>query len=246
MRAVSAMMILTLVLSGCTGYKSQYVSFKPPQGYTNSREVAGVALGGEAYADKGVAKEAFGFDIKGAGLLPVMLVLDNKSGRNLEIVPGQTFLVDEGGNYWPVVPNQVAFTRLEESTQFSSFFGSGAGKGALLGAAAGGILATALGIVSGKSVAEAVGKGVALGAAGGAMIGGVGQGTSPEREYRISDDLRSKGLEGRVIPDQHLANGFLFFPGEAASAKELRLQWRERETGQLQSTVLPLESRRAR
>jgi hypothetical protein len=245
MRAISAVMILMLALSGCTGYKSQYVSFKPPQGYTNSREVAGVALGGEAYADKKVAKEAFGFDIKGAGLLPVMLVLDNKSGRNLEIVQGQTFLVDEGGNYWPVIPNHVAFTRLEESTQLSSFFGSGAGKGALLGAAAGGILATALGIVSGKSVGEALGKGVALGAAGGAVIGGVSQGASPEREYRISDDLRDKGLEGRVIPDQHLANGFLFFPGEAATAKELRLQWRERETGQLQSTVLPLESRRA-
>lgn len=240
MKALSAVMILMLVLSGCTSYRSQYTPFRPPQGYANHQDVSGVSLGGEAYADPASAKKAFGFDIKGAGLLPVMLVLDNKSGHNLEIVPGQTFLVDEAGNYWPVVPNNVAFSRLEESTQLASFFGSGAGKGALVGAAAGGLLATALGIVSGRSVGSALGKGAAVGAAGGAILGGAQQGTSKEREYRISDDLREKGLEGRVIPDQYLANGFLFFPGEATSARELRLQWRERETGRLQQATLPL------
>ena len=114
-----------------------------------------------------------------------------------------------------------------------------------MGAAAGGLLATALGIVSGKSVAGSLGKGVAIGAAGGAVIGGTQQGSSREREYRISDDLKAKGLEGRPIPDQHLANGFLFFPGEAKSARELRLQWRERETGALQKLTLPLAAPRA-
>jgi hypothetical protein len=240
MKILSTVMILMLVLSGCTAYKSQYVSFRPPQGYVNYREVAGVSLGGEAYADNKSAEQAFGFDIKEAGLLPVLLVLDNKSGHNLEIVAGQSFLVDNAGNYWPVVPNNVAFDRLEESSQLAGYFGRGAGRGALLGAAAGGVLATALGIVSGRSVGSYLGKGVALGAAGGAIIGGSQQGSSREREYQISDDLREKGLEGRVIPDDYLANGFLFFPGEAMSARELRLQWRERETGQLQKVTLPL------
>jgi len=245
MKQLAILMIFLLLISGCTSYKSQYVSFRPPEAYLNHREVAGVSLGGEAYPDAGTAEKAFGFDIKGAGLLPVLLVFDNKSGRSLEIVAGQTFLVDDGGNYWPAVPNQVAFDRLENSTQLASYFGSGAGKGALLGAAAGGLLATALGIVSGKSVAGSLGKGVAIGAAGGAVIGGTQQGSSREREYRISDDLKAKGLEGRPIPDQHLANGFLFFPGEAKSARELRLQWRERETGALQKLTLPLAAPRA-
>ncbi len=240
MKKLAVFMIATLLFSGCTAYKSQYVSFRPPEAYTNYREVAGVSVGGEAYPDQDSAEQAFGFDIKEAGLLPVMLVVDNKSGRSLEIVSGQTFLVDEGGNYWPVLPNHVAFDRLESSTQLSSFFGKGAGKGALLGAAAGGVLATAIGIASGKSVGEALGKGVAIGAAGGAVLGGASEGTSGEREQRISDDLRAKGLEGRPVPDGYLANGFLFFPGEAKSAKELRLQWRERETGQLHKLSLPL------
>lgn len=244
MKKLSVAMIAMLLISGCTSYKSQYVSFRPPEAYSNYREVAGVSLGGEAYPDADAAEEAFGFDIKKAGLLPVMLVVDNKSGKSLDIVSGQTFLVDEGGNYWPVLPNNVAFDRLESSTELSSFFGKGAGKGALLGAAAGGILATAIGIASGKSVGEALGKGVALGAAGGAVLGGASEGTSGEREYRISDDLRSKGLEGRPIPAASLAHGFIFFPGEAKSAKELKLQWREKETGQLQKLSLPLNVRK--
>ncbi|GFO59014.1 lipoprotein [Geomonas silvestris] len=240
MKQVASLLVLLIALSGCTSHKSQYQPFRPPEGYANHREVAGVAVGGEAYADKKHAKQAFGFDIRGAGLLPVQLVLDNKSGYELEISTSQTFLVDAAGNYWPVVPNTVAFDRLEQSTQFASFFGKGTGKGALIGAAAGGILATALGIVSGGNVAAYLGKGAAVGAAGGAVIGGTSEGSSREREYRISQDLREKGLEAKAIPDKHLANGFLFFPGEAKSARELRLQWRERETGKEYRTLLPL------
>lgn len=240
MKQVASLLVLFFALSGCTGYQSQYVPFRPPARYANHQELHGVTLGGEAYAYKREAKKAFGFDIRGAGLLPVQLVLDNNSGQTLEIVESQSFLVDDAGSYWPMVPNNVAFDRLEQSTQFASFFGKGAGKGAVIGAAAGGILATALGIVSGKSLAAYLGKGAAVGGAGGAVLGGTSEGGSAERQARITQDLREKGLEGKAIPDQHLANGFIFFPGEAPSAKELRLQWRERESGQLRRVTLPL------
>jgi len=240
MKKIASLLILICALSGCAGYQSQYIPFRPPEGYPNHHELSGVALGGEAYPDKGAAKKAFGFDIRGAGLLPVQLVLDNKSGQALEIDSAQSFLMDADGNLWQVVPNSVAFERMEQSTQLASFFGRSAGKGALIGAAAGGILATALGIVSGNNVAAYLGKGAAMGGAAGAVIGGASEAGSRERESRISDDLREKGLEGKTIPDQYLANGFLFFPGEAKSAKELRLLWRERESGQLRRVTLPL------
>jgi hypothetical protein len=241
-RKLAALILLpVMLLSACTGYKSQYVSFRPPEAYANRQLVDGIAIGGEAYVDKSVADNAFGFDIRGAGLLPVQLVLNNQSGKTLNIVTGQTFLVDNDGRYWQVVPNNTAIDRLESSTQLASFFGKGAGKGALLGAAGGAILGAAIGIVSGRSVGEALGKGAALGAAGGAVIGGVKEGTSPEREYRITDDIRAKGLEGKEIPADNLANGFIFFPGEATSAKELRLQLRDRETGTVRSFILPLQ-----
>lgn len=239
-KIVAGIMLPIFLLGGCSSYKSQFVSFRPPEAYANKQQVDGISMGAEAYADTTVAEDAFGFDIRGAGLLPVQLVMNNQSGKTLEIVSGQTFLVDSDGRYWQVVPNNTAIDRLESSTQLASFFGKGAGKGALLGAAGGAILGAALGIVSGKGVGEALGKGAAIGAAGGAVIGGVKEGTSNEREYRITDDIRAKGLEGKAIPNENLANGFIFFPGEAKSAKELRIQLKERETGKLLSVNLKL------
>ncbi|WP_279384411.1 hypothetical protein [Geotalea toluenoxydans] len=52
------------------------------------------------------------------------------------------------------------------------------------------------------------------------------------------DDIRAKSLEGKVIPEEHLANGFIFFPGEAETAKELRLRLRQPESGIERTVVL--------
>ena len=238
-RLVSMMLCLTLV-SSCATYKTQYVSFKPPEAYPNFQVVAGAPMAAEAYADQSVAAEAFGFDIRGAGLLPVQLVIDNKSGQTMEIVSGQTFLVDDSNRYWNVMENRAAVERVEQYTA-SGAVAAGAGKSAMFGAVAGTILGAAIGIVSGHNVGEALGKGAVIGAAGGAVIGGVQGGSDREQNYRIADDIREKGLEGKVIPNAYLANGFIFFPGEAQSAKELRMQVREKENGDIYTVVLKLK-----
>lgn len=239
-KIIASILCFTMMLSGCATYKTQYVSFRPPEGYPNYQQINGVSIGAEAYAESGIAKEAFGFDIRGAGLLPVQLVLDNKSREAVEIVSGQTFLVDDNNRYWGIIPNRGAVERVDKYTE-SGAMTSGAGKGAIIGAIAGTILGAALGIVSGRNIGSIMGKTAAVGAAGGAIIGGAKEGTSPEKGYRISDDIRDKGLEGKTIPSQFLANGFLFFPGEATSAKEIRLQYRERESGVHHSVVLKLK-----
>ena len=240
-RLLAVVMLTVFVTSGCSTYKTQFVGFRPPEGYANKQVVNGITIGGEAYAGKDAAEDAFGFDIKGAGILPVQLVMNNNGASNIEVVGNQTFLVDDSGRYWALIPTGVAIERLEQSTQLASFFGKGAGKGALIGAAAGSVIGAALGIVSGTNVGSALGKGAALGAAGGAVIGGVKEGTSSDREYRITDDLRAKSLEGKDIPAGHLANGFLFFPGEADSAREIKLQLREKGTGRVMPVTLKLK-----
>ena len=239
-KIVATLLLPIFILSGCATYKQQYVAFRPPEAFPNHRVVDGVSIAGEAYADKEVAENAFGFDVRGAGLLPVQVVLDNKSGKSLELVANQTFLVDDNGGYWTLMPNSVAVERVDKFTESGAVLG-GAGKGALIGAAAVGILGAAIGIVAGKNVGSAIGKGAAIGAAGGALIGGTKEGTSTEKEYRITDDVRAKGLEGKIIPSDHLAQGFLFFPGEAKSAKELRLQYREMESGKIRTVVVSLK-----
>lgn len=237
-RLFFSILALSVFVSGCSTYKTQYTGFRPPEDYANTQRIGNVTIGAEAYPDNQTAKNAFGFDIKGAGLLPVQLVMNNPGSAGYEVITSQTFLVDQTNRYWQLIPNKVAVERVEEATEYGAY-AKGAGKKAVLGAAGGAILGAALGIVTGQNVGEAAGKGAVIGGAGGAIIGGAQEGTSKEREYRISDDLREKGLEGKTIPPASLANGFLFFPAEANSAKELRVQLREQGTGKIHQILLP-------
>jgi hypothetical protein len=154
------------------------------------------------------------------------------------VVSGQTFLIDDTNRYWKILTTKEAVERVQKATQAGAI-GSGAGKGAMYGAAVGSVLGLALGIVSGHRAGEAALKGGALGAAGGAVIGGASKaGDEREREYKIAEDVRDKGVEGKVFLPDALASGFIFFPGEAPSAKELRLQIRLRESGRVQTLNL--------
>ena len=158
----------------------------------------------------------------------------------MEVVSGQTFLIDDTNRYWKILTNTEAADRVQKATDTGAI-ASGAGKGAALGAAAGALLGLAIGIVSGRDVGSAVVKGGVLGGAGGAVIGGANKaGDDRQREYKITDDVREKGVEGKIMQAESLASGFIFFPGEVASAKELRLQVKFRGDGRVQTLNLKL------
>ncbi len=226
--------ILLVGLFSCTQYKTQYVGFRPAADYPNSVTADGMTIGAEAFAEKETARQAFGFDIKKAGLLPVQVVMDNRSGDDVEVLLEQTFLVDNTNRYWNLISNRAAVERVAKATETGAILGS-AGKGAGWGAATGAVLGAAFGILTGESVAESAGKGAAVGAAGGAVYGGAKEGTEAPQKRTIADDIRDKGLEGKVIPDQSLANGFLFFPAEAQSAGGLKLQVWKTGSGRVSS-----------
>lgn len=227
------------VLAGCTSYQSREVPFKPPAAYPGMQQVAGAQVAAEAYADQSRAARAFGFDIRDAGLLPVQVVIDNVGSRTLEVVPGQTFLIDREGQYWNLLDRQTAYQRVENSSEYGRI-AKGAGKKSLLGAAGGAIVGAAIGILTGENVGEALGKGAAVGAAGGALLGGAEAATSGDEERQISRDLATKALANHEIKPGVLGRGFLFFPGEATSAGQLRLQLRDADSGQLFTVTLPL------
>lgn len=230
---------LVLLLSGCPSYQSQEVPFRPPSAYSGMQVVNGAQVAAEGYADRDKAKEAFGFDIRKAGLLPVQVVIDNRGTDALEVVPDQTFLIDANGNYWNLLDRRTAYQRVEESSEYARI-AKGSGKGSLLGAAGGAVLGAAIGILAGENVGEALGKGAAAGAAGGAIIGGLNSGTSGDEERQISRDLANKTLENRSIKPGILGRGFLFFPGEAPSASQLRLQLLDSASGQIYNLILAL------
>jgi len=229
--------LVGVMLGGCT-YSQQVVPFKMPSAYSNMVEVAGMQIGSRSFVDPNEAQEAFGFDIRGAGLLPVQIVMDHRGPYALEINPTQTFLVDHRNNFWPVLDKRLAYERVARFTHAGEVASGAAAKGVLAGIA-GALIGAAIGIATGTHVGSAAGAGAAIGAAAGATIGGAEGYQAGYARQDIADDLRKKTLENRPIQPSELAYGFIFFPGEASSAKEVRLQVREVGTNRLLNVILP-------
>ncbi len=229
--SILLIVMMTTFLAGCSrSYKAKPLSFKSPSAYKNVVEIAGAQVASRAYADIEQAKEAFGFDVRGAGMLPIQVIFDNQGPHPLEINGQQTFLEDNEGNLWPLLSTKMAYERATKYAKTKEIFKEGAYSG-FLGAAAGAIIGAAVGVVSEEDIGKAVVKGATVGAAAGAVLGGTSKYNSNDARRSITNDLQEKSLQNRVVNPKTLAFGFLFFPGEAKSAKELRLQLKENDTG---------------
>jgi len=233
----SLILSAVFLVSCASSYKAQPLPFKAPSAYPNAQNVSGATVGAKAYDDADEAKETFGFDIRAAGMLPVQVVFDNQGTHPLEVNSSQTFLEDREGNLWPVLASNIAYERATKYAQTKQIFKEGA-YGGFLGAVAGATIGAAIGIVTGSDMGEAIGKGAAVGGAGGAVIGGAKGADAEEARSKIIDDLRNKTLQSKPIQPNTLAYGIIFFPGEAKSVKQLRMQVVEKDTGVSQILIM--------
>ncbi len=224
-------------LSGCQTYKTRVVPFKPPSAYANVTEVADTNLAAKIYADKEEAEAAFGFDIVGAEVLPVQVVFDNKGRQAVEIIPDQTYLIDEANQLWPILGESVTYQRIAKKTEMGRI-ASGSAKGTFFAGTAGAIIGAAIGIVSGINVGNAALQGLAIGSAAG-IVGGAAVGAADgDVQENILRDLQRRSLEKRPVFPGEIVYGFLFFPGETTSAKVLRLRVRETDSGKEHTILL--------
>jgi len=235
--AAAAAVLSVLWLSACTSYERQVIPFKMPAAYPNATSVADGTIAAKAYDNEEEATAAFGFDIRGAGILPVQVIFDNTGNHPLEILTDKTLLADEENNLWPILDERLAYDRLAKKTELGKVAPE-AGKSALLTGAAGAVIGAAIGIVTGSNVAEAAGKGAAIGAAAGMTMGGAKALSDTDVRYQIREDLQKRSLEKRAVAPHEIAHGFLFFPGEAKKAKELRLTVRAADTKKVYPLIL--------
>ncbi len=212
-----------LILAGCATYGNNVAPVPLPSYQPGHVTIDKVNLIARVYLNPKVAQKRFGFDIRGAGLVPVQIVIDNQSKKDVEIVPSQTFLIDTQGNAWPLLSAKEAYNRIKNHVQMGQTAISTVKPAALLGAA-GALVGFAIGVVSGHNVGQSVAKGAVIGATAGALGGGATGYANVESE--IKHDLISKSLQNRAIRAGELAHGFLFFPGnkqELKTARSLRL-----------------------
>ncbi len=238
-KQIIAVSVLVVFTSCATSYVAKPLPFKLPSTYPNAQEAGGAVIGARAYTDMKEAKENFGFDIIDAGMLPVEVVIDNKGPHSLEINGTQTFLEDEQSNLWPVLNRNLAYERATKYAQTKEAFSEGAHTG-FLGATAGALIGAAIGVLSGQNVAETAGKGAVVGGAGGAVMGGANAYNADDARHAVIEDLQSKSLQTQSIAPNALAYGFIFFPAEAKTAKTLRLQVIEKDTGKSFVLSFPL------
>jgi len=213
---------LAFVAGGCQRYQRRAMPFRAAVDYPNHQAVDGADVGVLMMDDRGLAEDAFGFDIVGAGVLPVQVVIDNGSAQSLRIVPGQSYLVLANGDRYGLLDPDMARERIGSRTSWGEV-GPRAGRGALLGGAGGALLGGAIGVVTGKNVLKSAGKGAVVGAAGGAVVGGVEGASEPDTNRAIARDLRTASLENKSVAPGETGYGVLFFPGEARGAVQLHL-----------------------
>lgn len=223
-RAFWSVVVLALLvlLSGCSTFGDRVAPIPAPDSQQSRVEVAGVKFVANSYLDAEASERAFGFDVRGAGLLPIMVVVDNQSGSDVQILGSQTFLIDAQEQAWPLLSARQANQRVASHVEVGET-AKGAGKPALLLGAAGALAGAAIGVVTGENVAEAAGRGAVLGGAAGALGGGFQRHQRFEQDVR--DGLAQRNLRNQRIKPGELGYGFLFFPGadEARSAARLRL-----------------------
>ena len=220
--ATIVFLLSLFVLAGCASYGHRVSPVPLPGAQPEHVTVNGVEMLAVAFLDAKTAEDRFGFDVRGSGLLPVQLVIDNQGTQKVSINSGQTFLIDQSGQAWPLLSAEEAYQRVKGHVEMAET-AKGTGKPAVLLGAAGALAGFAVGILTGEDIGGSVGKGAILGGTVGALAGGTAAyATAPEK---IRTDLAQRTLSNRPVESGQLAYGFLFFPGrkEATSAQQLRL-----------------------
>ncbi len=231
-KAVIPLLIAVLAvlwLAGCTSYEQRVVPFKMPAAYPNATTVADATIAAKAYDSDTEAEAAFGFDIRGAGILPVQVIFDNTGNHPLEILSDKTLLLDTENNLWPVLDERMAYDRLSKKTELGKVAPEAA-KGGLLAGAAGAVIGAAIGIVTGHNVGGSRREG---GRGGGSRRGHHGRrqgddrfggpvsdpGGSPATDTRKTRRRPARGgprlhllprggQRGQGTPDQHPCNRY--------------------------------------
>ena len=111
---LGAALLMVILVASCHTYQPEVVPFKLPPAYPSFARAGGAGIAAKAYDDPNEAAKAFGYDMRGSGILPVEIIFDNKGNHSLAIVPGQTFLVDTANNLWPVLDANLAYDRIQK------------------------------------------------------------------------------------------------------------------------------------
>ncbi|ETR67176.1 MAG: lipoprotein [Candidatus Magnetoglobus multicellularis str. Araruama] len=202
---------LIICISGCSkAFVAKPVAFKMPSVYGNAVQINKTLAAAEVFNNGKSDKKIFGFDIHGAGMLPVQVVFQNTGYREMQVIVDQTFLEETNGNMWEVLTGDIAKARATQNAQDKKAVKE-AGKKGMIGAGIGAVIGALIGTATGSNVAESVGKGAAIGAGSGAVYGSVKALEQDDAAQKALKDFKNTLIEGKPIKGGCITRGFLFF-----------------------------------
>jgi hypothetical protein len=74
------------VLAGCSTYEERVSPVLLPSTSIGHIDIRGAKIAATPYVNEKKAKSVFGYDVRGMGLLPVRLVIDNQSREEIRAV----------------------------------------------------------------------------------------------------------------------------------------------------------------
>src|SRR5918992_4402356 len=133
----SVLFLAIMALSACATYGERVAPVPLPGVQAGHIDIQGAKMPAKAFADDREAHKALGFDIRGAGLLPVRLVIDNQNPGAVSVAPDQTFLIDTEGQAWPLLTAEQAYQRVRSHVELGETAKSTGKPAVLLGTAGG-------------------------------------------------------------------------------------------------------------
>lgn len=207
---------MSCLLLSCNPNPENSEAVPLPESLAPSVESDGTRFQALAYMDSQLSQAATGLDMRNAGLLPVRISIDNQNGSAVKIIPRQTFLVDLEAQAWPLLPAELAFSRLQQAGIESH---------------------ATLSIPKMEEMQSHTGFAMDL---VGSTVFSANAKSNATSDPRIGKHLLEKNLSNPNVPSGTVASGVLIFPGreEAKSASSLRLCFEQE--GRTKFIILPL------
>lgn len=217
-RPILAQFVIASLLLACNSKPSDQEAFILPNSLAATVEADNARFQALAYTNSQHAETSFGFDIRGNGLLPVRISIDNRSGAMLKIVPRQTFLVDATGQAWPLLASYQVSSRLQKNGFQSKAPPALPSRDELET-----LTGFAINLVASKSFSS-------------------NANAYDQPTLHPIENLNGQSFHNPIIPAGKVASGVLLFPGrdEASSARDLRLCYEQ--NNQLKFVRLPLSA----
>ncbi len=217
MRVTASASGLCLVLFGaavggaCRTLEVQPAPFQRPDAYAHHFDATGFRMAFVPVLDSEASRAQFNVDFTGGPVMPVRVIVENTSQREILLEATQVFGVTSDGDFYQSYD-------LDQSTRIvrRSEIGKGVATSAAVGALAGAVVGAGVG--AGIGYAADDGDGARRGAAAGAVIGGTAGAASGAASgadaitQQIRREMRRADWGSQVVYPGEMKTGYVFLP----------------------------------